>query len=467
MKKTYWFVISETTLATAALLTANYFGWHDTPAFYGIEPHPFFAVILLMASRYGTFGGLFSSAVLSAVLCTVSYYFGGHLISEDPYLIRLVALLCSTGWIIGEIRQMYIKQTQKLERTLSHEQHTVKQLTEKNELISKVNNEMERRILDEVSTFSSLYETSKQLQSFEIEKIYHAILTVLVQYLEAEHCSIYILNKETITLKESIGKRERPEQLSLADDSHMITRCVNKRRVYSIRDFLDKKIDMLFVHDHPIMCAPLVKTDGMLIGALVIEKMPFFHITGSSIKIFSLLADWVSSDIENAMYFQEVQNKNILDEVLNVFTSHYMHTRLNQEFYRSKRYTLPLSLILVKIDNIENAPVDWQLNILKFFATTLNTALRLTDIVTSYKESVPFAMILTMTDAQQAVMAVARLRGILNNMGIDTMDNGNPVTVHFGIGSFTSTMETKEDLIMQAEEHLIQCVQQNASNIPS
>ncbi len=461
MKKSAFTIISETCFTFAGLAVANYLGWRESPAFYGINPHPYFAVIILIATRYGTLSGLFSAGVASVSLCAILRYYAGQSPSSDPIVFKLVTLFFITGWIVGEIRQMYINRTNRLCRELEHEKNNVQKLTEKNALLAKVNKEMERRILDEVSTFSSLYETSKQLQSFDIEKIYSAILSILVQYLEADHCSVYVFESNKLMLKESIGDRKRQEVITLDDESNMIARCIVRRKVYSIRDFLENKITPNSDQDYPVMTAPLIKTDGTVLGALVIERMPFFNITGSSLKIFSLLADWVSGDLENALYFQEVQNKNILDEVLNVYTHHYMHTRLKQEFYRSKRYGLPLSIILIKIPVLEKAPVDWQLNMLKFFATTLNTSLRLTDIVTSYKESIQFAMILTMTSNEQAGLAVERLTKIFKNLGIDTMDHGKPLEVYFGIGGFTSTIETMEELIAQAEENIIQCVRQD------
>ncbi len=461
MKKQFFTVVTETCIAYAGMAVANHYGWHDLPAFYGINPHPYFAVILLMATRYGTFGGLFSATVGSGMFYVILRYIAGQTPWTDPSALKVITLFFVTGWIVGEIRQMYIKQNRRLQKELSHEKQKNEKLTEKSEKLSKINSEMEKRILDEVSTFSSLYETSKQLQSFDLEKIYTAILSILVQYLDVTHCSVYVFDSDKLRLKESIGERTRQEIITLDDESNMIARSVMRRRVYSIRDYLDNKISTNLDQDHPVMAAPLIKTDGTMLGALVIERMPFFNITSSSLKIFSLLADWVSSDLENALYFKEVQNKNILDEVLNIYTSNYMHTRLKQEFYRSKRYGLPLSIILISIPALEDAPVDWQLNMLKFFATTLNTSLRLTDIVTSYKESIQFAMILTMTSGEQAELAVQRLRGIFKNLGIDTMNQGNPLKVYYGVGGMTSTMETMEELIAQAEEKSIQCVKQD------
>ena len=442
MKKSSYNIFRESIFGIIFLNILNYLFFHSAPGYYGVEPHPYLGLILLIATRYGTGAGFFIASLCSSVFCGICYLKAGNQVFHDPYITKTAVVFMVTGWIIGEIRQVYIRKMQKNQKELKEQKYAVSLLEEESKLLKKVNREMEKRIMDEVSTFSSLYETSQRLQSFNEEDIYSAILQVLVQYLDAQVSSVYLVKKNKLVLKESIGEKpNRAENIDYTKDNGLIARAVRERS---------------------ILAAPLIKSNGELLGVLAIEKMPFFKITASSLKIFSLLADWVSSDIENALYFQEVKNKNIIDEVLNIYTVNYFHTRLSQEFYRSKRYVLPLSVILLRVKNIENISVNKQLNMFKFISTSLNTALRLTDIVTRYKDDIQFGMILTMTDNDQAKLAVVRLKNVFQSLGINAINDGKPLELEFAVGSFNSEFKDKDQLLISTEAEFVKCTQEGS-----
>lgn len=439
------------------LALANYLGWKGNAGFYGINPHPYFIVILLMATRYGSYAGFFSASVSSLALAGFMY-FSHKPVLNDYFFVHTSILFFIVGWVTGEISQISINKINNMLGELKREKLRAEKLDEENNLIKKVNKEMERRILDDVSTFANLYETSKQLQSFDLESIYHSILNLLNQYLEAQDCALYLLENDTLVLKESICPTKKPvEKIQIYFNEGIIARSVRDKRVYSVRDVLQRNRGYLLHSEEPLMAAPLVKTNGEIIGAITIEKMPFFNITGSAVKIFALLADWVSADIESALYFHEVKKKNILDEVLNVYTYDYFCHRLDQEFYRAKRYMMPLSVVLLSIQSLDVMPVAKSINMLKFVAGTLNNALRLLDIVTRYSGQIHFGIILTSTNEEQAKLAINRIIAVFKNLGIDTINDGKPLELIYSTGSYSTTMETKEDLLKQIEDNLEKC----------
>ncbi|GEM_PF-2805794 len=450
-------IVIETITGLILLGTINYLGWNNNPGFYGINPHPYFIVILLMASRYGSFAGFFS-AVLSASMLAMMMYISKKTIADDIFFTNTSIIFFIAGWVVGEIRQMYIRKMNDTLCELNREKTRAEKLEEENTLIKKVNKEMERRILDDVSTFANLYETSKQLQSFDLESIYRSILNLLTQYLEAEECSIYLYGEETLFLKDSISNTKKPiKKIAINFNEGIIAKSVRDKKVYSVRDVLETNKGYLLHSDEPLMSAPLLKTNGEIIGAITIEKMPFFNITGSSVKIFALLADWVSADIESAMYFQEVKKKNILDEVLNIYTYDYFIHRLEQEFYRAKRYLMPLSVVLLYIKGLDEMPIAKGINMLKFVAGALNNALRLLDIVTRYKDEIHFGIILTSTNEEQAKLAINRIMAVFKNLGIDTINDGKPLELVYSIGSHSSLIENKEILLKQIEDNIEKC----------
>lgn len=434
----------------------NVLGWRESPGFYGFEPHPYFIVVLLFACRYGTFAGMLSALLSTAFLIGISHHFLEKY-PDDPFIVKQTILFLIAGGITGEIRQMYIKKYESLKADFEREQYKANNIIEESKMVKKVNSELEKRVLDSVSTFTALYETSKQLQSFNIEQIYTAILQLLNRHLNAEKSSLYLLEGDEVVLKESTISEGHPlERVNFLFEDGMIVRTIKDKKVYSIRDFIDKQAPDIIRPGQPLMAAPLIKTDGSIIGALSIEDMPFFHITASSVKIFGLLADWVSKDIENALYYQDAKEKNILDEILNVYTINYFNHRLAQEFDRARRYGLPLSIILIRMKNFNTMKDQAQLKILKFLASCLNTTFRFTDIVSRYNDDIPFALILTTTKYDQSLLAIRRLLTTLDSLGIKTMNNGQEIELEFGISTHESTMNDPSEMVEQAKEQLAQ-----------
>jgi GGDEF domain-containing protein len=449
-------IVSEIIIGLFFFQLFNFLGWKNNPGFYGLEPHPYLILILLAASRYGNMAGIVSASFSAAALAGISYLFRGLHPAHDPYLFKQYIVFLLMGAVIGELRQMYIKRELGVREELEREKMRSENLNEENRLVKKVNAELEKRVLDNVSTFAGLYETSKQLQSFNPSEIYRAILQLMTRHIHAEQCSLYLLKKDELVLKETTGTEgDVPESINLLFEDGIIIKAVTNQRVYSVRDIIDSdNASAILKEGTPVMAAPLIKTDGTVIGAISIEKIPFFHITGSTVKMFTLLADWVSKDIENALYYQEAKKKNILDEVLNVYTLDYFNNRLAQEFYRSKRYGVPLSIIFVRIVGLDKMSRPLQVKMLKFTASFLNSTLRFTDIVSRYSEEIQFGLILTTTDQSQAQMAIRRFLTIFDQIGLNSAKSDEPLELEFGIGSCISTVETKEQMIELAKEDL-------------
>lgn len=456
MKSIFRTAISETVGALALLLLANWLGWKSQLGFYRIEPNPMCVVVLLMAARYGSFAGFFSAGCSGLVLGIAITVQSGQNAFYDPYVIKYSFLFFLIGYVIGEIRQKYIRYEKRLEGSIEKQRTVYQELEEEKRRVERINKEMESRILDDVSSFASLYETTKHLQSFDLEHIYQAVLDILVQYLEVEACSLFLLEGDNLILKQSRGG-EQVETIPIMFDDGIIARCVKQKHAMSIKDMLIAGNDYAFSLNESIMAAPLVTASGDVLGAISIERLPFMRITGSSMKIFSMLAEWVSSDIENALYFQEVKKKNILDEVLNIYTYDYLIHRLMQEFHRAERYKIPLSVVLIQVKELEKMDLLKQSKILKFLAAGLNKCLRLTDIVTQYSDSIPFCIILTTTDYDQSKLAINRILGMFKGIGIDTINNGLPLELEYGIGSYGSSLKSHEQLMENAEKDMKKC----------
>ena len=129
---------------------------------------------------------------------------------------------------------------------------------------------------------------------------------------------------------------------------------------------------------------------------------------------------------------------------------------IQTEFYRSRRYNYPLTLIVVQPDtnpleyNPHIAVREIQQSMLGRYATVslvreLNKNLRLLDTVIDLKDNMRFAILSPQTEEDKAENLIQRINSIANNMGI---------SVTCGHATFPKDALTFEELLRTASDHM-------------
>jgi len=135
----------------------------------------------------------------------------------------------------------------------------------------------------------------------------------------------------------------------------------------------------------------------------------------------------------------------------------YMFNRLTEEFARSTRMKIPLSLILIDIDNFKNyndtlghLAGD---NALRMVAQVLHQEAREEDIVCRYGGE-EFVIILPNTDAKSAHLVAERLRKKIYETEFlkEEVQPGGVLTSSFGISTFPQDTTEPKALIDCADK---------------
>jgi len=132
------------------------------------------------------------------------------------------------------------------------------------------------------------------------------------------------------------------------------------------------------------------------------------------------------------------------------------HGEIQTEFYRSRRYNYPLTLIVVQPDtnpleyNPHIAVREIQQSMLGRYATVslvreLSNNLRLLDTVIDLKDNMRFAILSPQTEEDKADNVIQRINTIANDMGI---------SVTCGHATFPKDALTFEELLRTATDHM-------------
>jgi diguanylate cyclase (GGDEF)-like protein len=175
--------------------------------------------------------------------------------------------------------------------------------------------------------------------------------------------------------------------------------------------------------------APL-EFGGQVIGVLgIVESRYCRRFTEDEKRLFSQLAVLAAIAIHNADLFAALEELAITDGLTDVYNHRYFYDRLAEEVTRAKRYELPLSLLMLDIDDFKayNDAFGHRAGdtVLHDLAALLKTQTRLhVDLVARYGGE-EFAIILPSTGMQGAATLGERLRSTVAEQGRPP-DDGRP-----------------------------------------
>lgn len=196
---------------------------------------------------------------------------------------------------------------------------------------------------------------------------------------------------------------------------------------------------------------------GVLVAYGSHERDPF---TPDDLRLLSLIAAHIASALENARMLQELQKVSQVDQLTGVYNRRYFELMLNREFNRALRYSYPLSLIMLDLDNFKQCNDTYGHpagdEVLKRVGELLKTNLRESDIPARYGGE-EFVVILPHTPLSGAKVAAERIRQKVEQM---VFRFGDPpveyrITLSAGVAAIGPTITTPQDLVKAADEALL------------
>ncbi len=200
----------------------------------------------------------------------------------------------------------------------------------------------------------------------------------------------------------------------------------------------------------------LDKIKGLELGAADYVPKPFDY---------GELQARVQTQIKMKNLWDELQEKNKYledlikkDGLTNLYNHRHFHERISEEFSRSKRYTVPLSCVLIDIDHFKNVNDRYGHQagdeILKTLARMLKHNIRDCDFAARYGGE-EFSLILPHTVLEKASALCERIRGNVESSQFQFNDKKIGITISLGVaGVPDNTPVSYSELIRFADEAL-------------
>lgn len=178
---------------------------------------------------------------------------------------------------------------------------------------------------------------------------------------------------------------------------------------------------------------------------------------GISVAALDYLTN-INPQLDSALLIQEhksdyITDSSTKDELTGLYQRRVFDVVLKKEYEQSRRVDIPMSLILIDIDDFKRindtyGHVEGD-RVLAEIGKTINKHLREMDIAARYGGE-ELAIIMPNSSAERAFYAAERLRRRISRLQFSDYS----VTVSMGIGCLCADVETLEDIFSRADEAL-------------
>jgi len=203
-----------------------------------------------------------------------------------------------------------------------------------------------------------------------------------------------------------------------------------------------------------IVCVPLI-TRGKCLGAVeLVNRAGGF--SGDDLLALTTIADFTAIAIENAIFFNRVRELTITDDLTKLYNLRFLHSRLNYEFERAKRFGYSLSLIFFDLDRFKevNDRHGHTLGnaLLVEVASLTASMLRAVDTACRYGGD-EFVILMPETAKKNAALVAGKIRSAMNAKLFLAGEGINlKLTASFGVASFPEDAPDMDGLIRKADD---------------
>ena len=399
----------------SALLLADH-TLFSSDRFFNIYPHPFWIIVLLITTRYGTREGLIAAGLSSAALLV--YNLPPQLPSQDTYVYLLHTSLRPLLWlaaatILGEIQLRHKHTEEELRENLLQAHTRERTLTHSYERLKALKKELEIRITSQFRTAIQTYHAAKSVERLDPAQVILGIESLIKATLNPQKFSIYLLRNNRLENVTHYGWKESDDYLrNFGPETPLFQEIIGRQHCLTV---INQNEEMI-LGDEGLMAAPLLTPEfGQVLGMIKIEKTGFSDLNLSTIEEFKALCDWIALSYANAKTREEANNSTQNKEQSRMgiaFLSHgYFERQMRFLTALAKRLNFPMSMITIRLVNLEDIPGSQRVKLTTALHEAIEKNLRVVDqSFERHEKKGEFAVLLPNTPAKNAQIVIDKVK---------------------------------------------------------
>jgi polysaccharide biosynthesis protein PelD len=457
----HWTSLAETVLFLAAVLAFNFLVTPQDPGYLSVEPHPFWAIILLISIRY-----FFKESIISAlVVAGVYLYFivfpahGTFRFStitlftdfRDPLLFLIVA-----GFISGYTQHL-LERTYVLRSRLRAKEQEIAELNVKHRAANQALRRLEGRIASDFTSILDLFTELARTKQMKPEQIKRNLLEVLTRYLNVRQVSYYDLDhNQPRWLFANIDGREVQQRAVPQPQSQdfLLGQALNTREAVHLGAFTQQQ-DLEQYQGLSLLAGALRGAADNPIGLVSVESIPFIDYNPHTFKLFNTILQWWGNVLDETQRLAEQRLQMNYDEALGLYSYRYFSTRIAQEFERARRFSLPMSLALLRIDHFAQVRPEKLEELRLVLARIINAVISELEMAARYRSEDLLAISFPIAMADDAEKRMREIVAQIHTFDFHPyQDPAIPLVLSWAIAGYEIGMASHQELIARIEQQL-------------
>jgi polysaccharide biosynthesis protein PelD len=282
-----------------ALLVDAWLGAGDR--FSEISPHPFWIIVLLVSTYYGTNEGL-----ATAALCAIAAL-AGHIPEQGfneertAWLLRVTAdpvLWIMAALLLGEIRSGHRHRYEVLKGELENAHRQVTAITKAYEMLSEAKRTLDVRIAAQTQTVQSVYRASRAIEGQKTSEVLAGIPELVRSIMAPKKFSLFLLKGSSLTATIYEGWHTSDDLLREFKFSSPLFQAVVARQQVLLASDPSHELILL---GQGLLAAPLIHVEtGAVFGMLKIEQIGLLGMNPTTVQNFRTLCEWIGTAYANA-----------------------------------------------------------------------------------------------------------------------------------------------------------------------
>lgn len=423
-----WWPFLEATIFVGLAVAVNRNLFPDDPGFRDQPFSLFWIPIFLIAGRYGTvvsaYTGVLTSAVYLLQVSLDDLLLGRFSVGERDKVMLFAFTFLSL--VLGQMFDRYRLRLQQLENDHQELQLQFENLRSHHDSLQLANTELEKRLIGRQSTFHSLYEMSRKLESTDESALKRGVMELLIRYLSSTKACLYLFDdRHALVPAFTNGYQEGdlPRLAARARENPLLQSALAAMGPISFRQGHESQMK----RSDPVIMAAAIRPSPHEppLGLLSIDEMPFLAVHAGNLRLLGIIADWTAQNLVKARTFTDLKTRELDDKLTGAYSYAFFRNRISEELNRAQRHRLHLTLMMLQIGNFSRMSEQSREDILSIIGLVFAHLIRDVDVACRYRDPQTFALILPLTDTAGALVLADKLRCNITNYRFKPFDHSD------------------------------------------
>jgi polysaccharide biosynthesis protein PelD len=265
--------------------------------FAELNPHPYWIIVLLMASFYGTNEGL--AAALASAIALLAWNLPEQGFDEDrsAWLLRISTtpvLWIVAAIVLGEIRSSLQQRLDGMAEDLRSVRRQIEVITDSHDRLSMAKTDLEARVAGQARTVQTLYRASRSIHCETAADVLAGVPGLVRIVMTPLKFSLYLREdgRRLVAHTREGWSADEAFRSSFEAGTPLYDAIVGQKRSLVISNASDEAI----LKDEGVVAGPIVDPEtGDVIGMIKVEETGFMSLNPSTFHDFRVVCEWIGS----------------------------------------------------------------------------------------------------------------------------------------------------------------------------